>query len=571
MSLKWIYKPEPDEEIVDRLSSSLGFGTFESKLLVLRAIDNYQKAREFFKPKLEDIHNPFLMADMQKAVERVATAIENGEKILVYGDYDVDGTTAVALMYLYLSKIVEKKFLDFYIPDRNGEGYGVSTEGIDFAKTNGFSLIIALDCGIKAIDKVEYANSLGIDFIICDHHLPGEEIPSATAVLDPKRKDCRYPFKELSGCGVGFKLCQGLNTLYKIPENELFDLTDLLAISIAADIVSMTGENRAFAKMGLKVLRKTPKLGLRLLIPKEKLSTFEISNIVFEIAPKINAAGRISHGKAAVELMVSDNLKHATQIVEDIMKLNDDRRELDMSSTQEALNQIIETQQTKNYTTVVYSPNWNKGVIGIVASRLTETYYKPTLVFTEGNNGEMVASARSISDFDLHDALEDCSEFFLKFGGHPAAAGLSMEKNNFEAFKIKFEQVVAKKIQEHQKLPTITIDSVIEIDMLNKDFFSFHKKLAPFGPHNMKPILVLKSQTVFGPVKQMGKDGNHIKFYIQNPNNKRNIECVGFKLGHHLESFENQLFDIAFTIEENHWKGNITYYLNVKDIIFHTA
>ena len=383
MSQKWIYKPEPDEEVVDRLSSSLGFGTFESKLLVLRGIDNYQKAREFFKPNLNDIHNPFLMADMQKAVERIATAIENGEKILVYGDYDVDGTTAVALMYLYLSKIVEKKYLDYYIPDRNSEGYGISTEGIDFAKENGFSLIIALDCGIKALDMISYASNQDIDFIICDHHLPGEEIPDAAAVLDPKRTDCRYPFKELSGCGVGFKLCQGLNTIYKLPEAELFELTDLLAISIAADIVSMTGENRVLAKMGLKTLRKTRNLGLRLLIPEDKLSHFEISNIVFEIAPKINAAGRISQGKAAVELMVSDNLKHANQIVSDIMDLNDERRELDMNSTLSALNQIIESQQETKYTTIVYHPEWNKGVIGIVASRLVENYYRPTIVLTK--------------------------------------------------------------------------------------------------------------------------------------------------------------------------------------------
>ncbi len=383
MSQKWIYKTEPDEETVDRLSSSLGFGTFESKLLVLRGIDNYQKAREFFKPNLTDIHNPFLMADMQKAVERIATAIENGEKIMIYGDYDVDGTTAVALTYLYLRKIVQKKYLDFYIPDRNSEGYGISTEGIDFAKENGFSLIIALDCGIKAIDMINYAKAKQIDFIICDHHLPGEEIPDAVAVLDPKRSDCRYPFKELSGCGVGFKLCQGLNTIYKIPETELFELTDLLAISIAADIVSMTGENRVLAKMGLKVLRKTRNLGLRLLIPEDKLSHFEISNIVFEIAPKINAAGRISQGKAAVELMVSDNLKHAQQIVGDIMNLNDERRELDMFSTESALKQIVESQQETKYTTIVYHPEWNKGVIGIVASRLIENYYKPTLVFLQ--------------------------------------------------------------------------------------------------------------------------------------------------------------------------------------------
>ncbi|WP_374361038.1 single-stranded-DNA-specific exonuclease RecJ [Cloacibacterium sp.] len=568
MSLKWIYKPEPDEEIVDSISSSIGFGTLESKILVLRDIDNYQKAREFFKPKLEDIHSPFLMADMQKAVERIASAIENGEKILVYGDYDVDGTTAVALMYLYLSKIVDKKYLDFYIPDRNLEGYGISDEGINYAKENDFGLIIALDCGIKASDKIDYANSLGIDFIICDHHLPGDELPKAYAVLDPKRNDCRYPYKELSGCGVGFKLCQGLNTIYKIPESELYDLTDLLAISIAADIVAMTGENRVLAKLGLKTLRKTRNLGLRLLIPQEKISTFDISNIVFEIAPKINAAGRISHGKAAVELMISDNLKNAHQIVNEIVDLNDSRRELDANITLSATNQVIETKQENNFSTIVYHPDWNKGVIGIVASRLTEVYYKPTLVFTDGNNGEMVASARSVSDFDVHEALELCSEYFLKFGGHQGAAGLSMEKEKFEDFKIKFEKVVTEKIKEHQKEPSITIDTVIEIEDLNREFFNFHRKLAPFGPQNMKPVLELRNQKISGYVKQMGKDGNHVKFYIHQPVSGRNIECIGFKLGDYMEDFKSKSFDIAFTVEENHWKGNVTYYLNIRDVKF---
>lgn len=568
MSLKWIYKPEPDEEIVDSISSSIGFGTLESKILVLRDIDNYQKAREFFKPKLEDIHSPFLMADMQKAVERIASAIENGEKILVYGDYDVDGTTAVALMYLYLSKIVDKKYLDFYIPDRNLEGYGISDEGINYAKENDFGLIIALDCGIKASDKIDYANSLGIDFIICDHHLPGDELPKAYAVLDPKRNDCRYPYKELSGCGVGFKLCQGLNTIYKIPESELYDLTDLLAISIAADIVAMTGENRVLAKLGLKTLRKTRNLGLRLLIPQEKISTFDISNIVFEIAPKINAAGRISHGKAAVELMISDNLKNAHQIVNEIVDLNDSRRELDANITLSATNQVIETKQENNFSTIVYHPDWNKGVIGIVASRLTEVYYKPTLVFTDGNNGEMVASARSVSDFDVHEALELCSEYFLKFGGHQGAAGLSMEKEKFEDFKIKFEKVVSERIKEHQKEPSITIDTVIEIEDLNREFFNFHRKLAPFGPQNMKPVLELRNQKISGYVKQMGKDGNHVKFYIHQPVSGRNIECIGFKLGDYMEDFKSKSFDIAFTVEENHWKGNVTYYLNIRAVKF---
>ncbi|AZI38539.1 single-stranded-DNA-specific exonuclease RecJ [Epilithonimonas vandammei] len=569
MSQKWIYKPEPDEEIVDGLISSIGFGTLESKILVLREIDNYQKAREFFKPNGTDIHNPFLMADMQKAVERIATAIENGEKILVYGDYDVDGTTAVALMYLYLSKIVDKKYLDFYIPDRNVEGYGISDEGIHFAKDNGFSLIIALDCGIKSVDKIDLANSVGVDFIICDHHLPGDKLPKAVAVLDPKRKDCRYPYKELSGCGVGFKLCQGLNTIYKIPESELFELTDLLAISIASDIVAMTGENRVLAKQGLKFLRKTRKFGLRLLIPEEKLAHFEISNIVFDIAPKINAAGRISHAKASVELMISDNLKQAHQIVNEIVNLNDERREMDINITQSALNQVLELEKVERYSTIVYDPSWNKGVIGIVASRLIENYYKPTLVFTEGNNGEMVASARSVADFDIHQALEFCSDLFIKFGGHQAAAGLSMEKDKFEEFKVRFEEYVKMNIQEHQKEPSIYIDSVVKPEDLNREFFNFHRKLAPFGPHNMKPVLVLKNVRVNGYVRLMGKENTHLKFNILQPTTGRNIECVGFRFGQFAEDFKAKTFDLAFTIEENHWKGNVSHFLNIRDVKFH--
>ena len=569
MTQKWIYKPEPDEETVDRISSSLGFGTFESRILVMRGIDDYQKAREFFKPKIEDMHNPFLMADMQKAVERIASAVENGEKILVYGDYDVDGTTAVALMYLYLIKIVDKKYIEFYIPDRNTEGYGISVEGIDYASKNGFSLVIALDCGIKALDKIEYANSLNIDFIICDHHLPGDKIPEAYAVLDPKRKDCRYPFKELSGCGVGFKLCQGLNTIYKIPDNELYDLTDLLTISIAADIVSMTGENRLLAKMGIKILRNTRKLGLRLLIPEDKLATFDVSNIVFEIAPKINAAGRISQGKAAVELMVSDNLTNAQQMVENIMKLNTERRTLDSYSTEGAMKQIADNQQENKYSTVVYDASWNKGVIGIVASRLIESYYKPTLVFTDGNNGELVASARSVSDFDVHEALDLCSDHFLRFGGHQAAAGLSMEKDRFESFKIKFEKTVAEKIKDHQKEPSILIDAELKMENLDKDFYSFHRKLAPFGPQNMKPVFVIKNQKVSGYVKQMGKEGGHLKFYLKQDSTGKNVECVGFKLGQFAEDFRTKSFDAVFTLDENHWKGNVTYFFNIKDVKFH--
>lgn len=565
----WIWPQEPDEEIVDKMSSSLGFGTLECRLLVMRGIDTYEKAREFFKPNIHDIHSPYLMADMQIAVERIATAIENGEKILIYGDYDVDGTTSVALMYLYLSKIVDKNYLEFYIPDRNLEGYGISTEGIDYAHQNGFSLIISLDCGIKSNDKVDYATSLGIDFIICDHHLPGDELPKAVAVLDPKRKDCRYPYKELSGCGVGYKLCQALNDLYQLPESDLFELTDLLAISIAADIVPITGENRVFAKMGLNYLRKTRKLGLRLLIPDEKISSYSISNIVFEIAPKINAAGRISHAKAAVKLLISDNLKQAHEITDNIISLNSDRRELDTQSTKEAIDQILELGNREMFTTVVYSPDWNKGVIGIVASRLTEHFYRPTVVFTESSEEEVVASARSVSDFNVHEALEQCSHLLTKFGGHHAAAGLSMKKENLPAFKLAFEEVVKNSIQPHQQSPSIAVDSEICLDELTRDFFSFHRKLAPFGPKNMKPILVLRNQKVLGFVKNMGKDSSHIKFYLKQESTGRNIECVGFKLGSFAEDFRTKSFDMAFSVEENTWKGNTTHYLSIKDVKFY--
>ena len=411
MKSKWIFKDTPDRDSIDYICSNLGFGELESKILALRGIHHKEKAIEFFKPQLSHIHQPFLMKNMTEATNRVASAIENGEKILIYGDYDVDGTSAVALMYLYLSQIYynknifPKKYLDYYIPDRYTEGYGISTQGIDFAKNNDFSLVIALDCGIKSIKEIAYANTLGIDFIICDHHLPGDIVPDAVAVLDPKQEDCSYPYKELSGCGVGFKLCQAINSIYQLPNEVLYELTDLLAISIASDIVPITGENRTLLKLGLKYLQKAKRLGLQLLISPERLANFTTSNIVFEIAPKINAAGRIYHGKTAVELLISNDKENMQNIVAQINNFNEERKELDKNITSEALEQIIDN----NYSTIVYAPWWNKGVIGIVASRLIEKYYRPTLVFTDGNEGEMVASARSVADYDIHNALEQCS------------------------------------------------------------------------------------------------------------------------------------------------------------------
>ena len=568
MKLKWIFKDKPNEETLQQLKSKLNCEDLEALILALRNLTDLEKIKIFFRLKEEDIHDPFLMKNMHKAVERIATAVENGEKILIYGDYDVDGTTSVSLMYRYLAEIYDEKHLDFYIPDRYTEGYGISFQGIDFAKENGISLVIALDCGIKSIKEIDYASSLGIDFVICDHHLPGDEIPKATAVLDPKQKDCLYPYKELSGCGVGFKLCQALNSIYKIPSEKIYELTDLLAISIASDIVPITGENRTLAKLGLKKLHNTQKMGLKYLIPEERRKNFTISNIVFEIGPKINAAGRISHGKNAVKLMISNDENEAEKIVKEICELNSQRRELDSQTTTEAVQQITDTEQDKKPSIIVYNPNWNKGIVGITASRLTDLYYKPTLVFTDGGEGEMVASARSVSDFDLYKALEKCSHLLEKFGGHQAAAGLTLKKRNFEEFKTLFEKVVLEQIQEHQKTPIIEIDCEIKLSQLNEKFFDFHQKLAPFGPQNMRPVFALKNISNPKFVQLIGKDKSHLKFYL--PSENGNIECTGFKLGSYHENLQKKNFDMVFSIEENHWKGQTSHILHIKDIQFNS-
>ena len=568
MKPKWIFKDKPNENILQQLKSKLNCEDLEALILALRNLTDLEKIKIFFRLKEEDIHDPFLMKNMDKAVERIATAVENGEKILIYGDYDVDGTTSVSLMYRYLAEIYDEKYLDFYIPDRYTEGYGISFQGIDFAKENGISLVIALDCGIKSIKEIDYASSLGIDFVICDHHLPGDEIPKAAAVLDPKQKDCLYPYKELSGCGVGFKLCQALNSIYKISSEKIYDLTDLLAISIASDIVPITGENRTLAKLGLKKLHNTQKMGLKYLIPKERRKNFTISNIVFEIGPKINAAGRISHGKNAVKLMISNNENEAEKIVKEICELNNQRREMDSQTTTEAVQQISYTEQDKKSSIIVYNPNWNKGIVGITASRITELYYKPTLVFTDGSKSEMVASARSVSDFDIYKALEKCSHLLEKFGGHQAAAGLTLKKENFEEFKTLFEKVISEQIQEYQKTPIIEIDCEIKLNQLNEKFFDFHQKLAPFGPQNMRPVFALKNISNPKFVQLIGKDKSHLKFYL--PSENGNIECTGFGLGSCYEDLQNKNFDMVFSIEENHWKGETRHILHIKDIQFNS-
>ena len=565
--MRWNPKSKPNPEKVQAIQSALQVDEIIAKLLVQRGIETFEQAKTFFRPTLADLHNPYLMKDMDKAVARIEKAIANNENILVFGDYDVDGTTAVSLVSSYLRSFYPN--VATYIPDRYAEGYGISYMGIDYAEDNDISLIIALDCGIKSIDHVNYAKAKNIDFIICDHHRPGDILPDAVAVLDPKREDCSYPYDELCGCGVGFKLIQALAENRNQTIEDLVEYLDLVATAIAADIVPINGENRVLAKFGLEVINSNPRPGIKALIQNVKKKVLTITDVVFIVAPRINAAGRIKHGNHAVELLTEFDFEQAQQFASEIEQYNADRKDLDKKITKEAFQQILENKEEERFSTVVFQEDWHKGVIGIVASRLTEVYYKPTLVFTDGNNGEMVASARSVSDFDVHEALEACSEYFLKFGGHQAAAGLSMEKDKFEAFKEKFEKVVAEKIQEHQKFPSITIDSVIEIEDLNRDFFNFHRKLSPFGPHNMKPVLELRNQKVSGYVKQMGKDGNHLKFYIHQPVSGRNIECIGFKLGQYMDDFKTKNFDIAFTVEENHWKGNVTYYLNIRDVKFH--
>ena len=565
MSQKWIYRPEPDEDIVDGLSSSLGFGTFESRLLVLRGIDDYQKAREFFKPNLTDIHSPFLMADMQKAVERIANAIENGEKIMVYGDYDVDGTTAVALMYLYLSKIVEKKYLDFYIPDRNSEGYGISTEGIDFAKQNGFSLIIALDCGIRSIDKVAYANSLGIDFIICDHHLPGVEIPSAVAVLDPKREDCEYPFKELSGCGIGFKLAQAYCTAKDLPDELYERYLDLCMISIAADIVPIVDENRVMAHYGLLKLNENPSTGLKALMQiSGKTETYSIMDVVFMLAPRINAAGRMGHANEAVKMLLSDEEFIADEQSALINLQNTERKSFDKDITIEAL-AIIEQNEIliNRKTTVVFHETWNKGVIGIVASRLTEKYYRPTIVLTH-SNGNYTGSARSVVGYDLYEALVECSDLLIQFGGHKYAAGLTIAPENLQVFADRFEQVVSGSIDPALLIPEINIDAEIELAQINGKFFRVLSQMAPFGPLNMAPVFCSKNATLASAVQIVGT--NHLKINVKQQNSTI-FEAIGFNLGEFEKLLKpNQPFSICYTIEENNWKDKKRLQLNIKGI-----
>ncbi|MDB5011997.1 MAG: recJ [Daejeonella sp.] len=563
MQKRWVEQEVVNFAAVSELSSSLQINETLAGLLVSRGVTTFEEARDFFRPKLEHLHDPFLMKDMELAINRIEKAIALHEKILVYGDYDVDGTTSVALVYSFFKKYHDA--IEFYIPDRYKEGYGISTQGIDYAAEHGYSLIIALDCGIKSLDKVAYANEKGVDFIICDHHLPGSELPAAIAVLDPKRSDCEYPYKELSGCGIGFKLIQAFTQKNDIPFENIVCYMDLVAVSIASDIVPITGENRVLAFHGLKRLNSEPCMGLSALIDiAGRKNNLTITDVVFTIGPRINAAGRIDDAKHAVNLLIADSHDLAYLKGQVINLKNTERKEHDANITEQALAMIDgDIDLIEKKTTVVYSHDWHKGVIGIVASRLTEKYYRPTIVLTH-SNGHVAGSARSVHGFDLYEALSECDDLLLQFGGHKYAAGLTMETENIPAFQKRFEEVVSRTIPDELLIQKIGIDAELMLNQIDGKFFRILNQLSPFGPQNMPPIFIAKNVYTYRGASLVGN--NHIKLAVVQKDSPV-FDCIGFGLGEHLSILNSgEPFDVCFTIEENVWKEKRTIQLNIKGI-----
>ena len=562
--MRWTLKPLPNPEKVQQLQKALGVEKAIAHLLVQRGIETFEAAKKFFRPSLTDLHDPFLMKDMEKAVIRIEQALAEGENIMVYGDYDVDGTTSVALMSSYLKTRTSQ--IATYIPDRYAEGYGVSYQGIDFAADNDISLIVALDCGIKAIDKVAYAKEKGVDFIICDHHRPGSEIPKAVAVLDPKREDCKYPYKELCGCGVGFKLVQALEEKQGNTIETLLPYLDLVATAIGADIVPITGENGVLAYHGLHVINTLPRNGFKAILNHLKKETLTITDVVFIIAPRINAAGRMKHGLHAVQLLVEEDEKLAEKYAAEIEAYNAERKDADKTITEEALQLIEELKEQERFTTVVYGEHWHKGVIGIVASRLTETYYRPTLVFTKSGD-KLAASARSVKGFDVYNALEACTEHIEQFGGHKYAAGLTLNESCYEAFKNKFEEVVSQSIDKHLLTPEINADLELNLNEITPKFYRILKQFAPFGPGNMSPVFLTKNLTDTGYGKPVGQTGDHLKCSVQQLPEPKFIGAIGFNLGEKFSLIQHKKpFDAVYSIDENEWNGNVSLQLKLRDI-----
>ena len=561
--MRWTLKPKPDTKKIADLASKLGVDRAISELLLQRGIENFEDAKTFFRPSWSDLHDPFLMKDMDKAVARIEAAIKSNEQVLVFGDYDVDGTSSVALMASYLE--TKSTQISTYIPDRYEEGYGVSYKGIDFASDNDFSLIIALDCGVKAIEKVAYAKKKGIDFIICDHHRPGKELPDAVAILDPKRPDCEYPFKELCGCGVGFKLIQALASKEGIPVESLVGYLDLVATAIGADIVPIVGENRALAYFGLQVINTNPRPGFKALINQMKKEVLTITDVVFNIAPRINAAGRMKHGNYAVALMKEMSFETAEIAAGEIELFNTNRREADKRITQEALLQIEESNETEDATSVVYQEDWHKGVIGIVASRLIETHYRPTLVFTKSGDF-LAASARSVRGFDVYHALENCSHLLEQFGGHMYAAGMTIKEENYSAFKAAFEAEVSATLPVHLRTPEIKIDAEIDFDAITPKFYRILKQFAPFGPQNMSPVFMSSEVLDTGYGKCVGEDQTHLRVTLAQKGSSK-IVGIGFGMGSDLPIVKSKTpFKVVYSIDENEWNGSVSLQLKLKGI-----
>ena len=561
--MRWTLKPKPSEETVQHLAKALNVEDFVATLLVQRGIETFEDAKRFFRPSLDDLHDPYLMKDMKKAVARIENAIENEENILVFGDYDVDGTTAVSLVSSYLKTYYPN--VATYIPDRYDEGYGISFKGIDFADDNGFSLIIALDCGIKSIDHVAYAKARNIDFIICDHHRPGNSLPEAVAILDPKRDDCSYPYDELCGCGIGFKLIQALGTNRNQTIDDLIPYLDLVSAAIAADIVPMTGENRVLAYFGLQVINSDPRPRIKAIIHQIKKQTLDITDVVFIIAPRINAAGRIKHGNHAVELLTEFDFEQAQQFASEIEAYNSERKDLDKLITKEALQQIEKNNEKERFTSVVFQENWHKGVIGIVASRLIETYYRPTLVFTKSGD-KYAASARSVKGFDVYNALEACTEHLEQFGGHMYAAGMTLAAEKYEIFKDAFEKEVERTIHPDMLTPEIAVDAEINFSDITPKLIRILKQFEPFGPQNMTPIFLTKNIKDTGYGKPMGQEDEHLKLFVKQ-NNSEGLAAIGFNLGNKIELTTHQKpFQAVYCIDENEWKDKVSLQLRLRDI-----
>ncbi|MCQ2187502.1 MAG: single-stranded-DNA-specific exonuclease RecJ [Bacteroidales bacterium] len=565
---KWILKEQAAPAKVDRLSAEVGIDKVLAELLVKRGVETFDQARAFFRPSLDDLHDPFLMKSMHEAVERLHKAITGKEKILVYGDYDVDGTTAVALVYSFIQRFT--KNVGFYIPDRYDEGYGVSYKGIDHAAEGGYSLIITLDCGIKAIEKVEYAREKGIDVIICDHHLPEETLPAAVAVLDPKREDCNYPFDDLSGCGVGFKLVQGYAQQYGIPFETLVPLLDLLVVSIASDLVTMVGENRVLAHYGLKVLNEHPCEGLLAMINLSNLEPghITIDDIVFKIGPRINAAGRMESGRLAVELLKATDTRSAMQIGEKINDNNNERKNIDREITLEAIEMVQEGNcLTSQNATIVYNPKWNKGVVGIVASRLVEAFYKPTVVLTK-SNGFVTGSARSVAGFDLYEAIESCADLLENFGGHVYAAGLTLKEENLAEFARRMDEFVSGKVTSDMLIPIVDVDARLDFAQITPKFFRILKQFQPFGPGNSNPLFITENVYDAGSGRKVGAGGVHMKLdLIQESQPYHQIAAIAFNMAESYDYIrEGNPFDVCYAIVENYYRGSSTLQLRVRDI-----